>query len=341
MLRVLHNQLFVTPSLPANPTPFNNRTVIITGANTGLGLAAADHIAAGPVAKLILAVRNPEAGASARDTLLRAHPNLDPHTIEVWPLDLASYDSVCAFAARAISTLDRLDVLLCNAGLATFQYSTAEAHERTITVNVISTFLLAVLLLPKLRATGELRKEQPGQSEPEPLPVLSIVASEVHAFTKFPERHAPEDKGVGIFEALDDPDQYYGTMGERYRTSKLLDILLARELADRVAGDPVVVNCLNPGLCRSQLSREMDTAAVRMILRLLGRTLEVGGRTLVAAAAAGQESHGQYMSNGELAPHELSSFVTSDEGKRTQLKLWEELGQILEKIQPGVMDHVQ
>ncbi|PWY96116.1 short-chain dehydrogenase/reductase [Aspergillus sclerotioniger CBS 115572] len=338
MLRVLHNQLFVTPSLPSTPTPFNHRTVIITGANTGLGLAAAHHIAAGPVGKLILAVRNTEAGETARDSLLSAHASLDPQTIEVWPLDLASYDSVRAFAARAISTLDRLDVLLSNAGLATFQYSKAEGHERTITVNVISTFLLAVLLLPKLRATGELSRNQP---EPQPLPVLSIVASEVHAFAKFPERQAPEEKGVGIFEALDDPDQYYDTMGERYRTSKLLDILLARELADRVSGDQVVVNCLNPGLCRSQLSREMDTAAVRIILRLLGRTLEVGGRTLVAAAAAGKESHGQYMSNGELAPHELSSFVTSDEGKRTQQKLWEELTRMLDTIQPGVMYNVQ
>ncbi|PYI09716.1 short-chain dehydrogenase/reductase [Aspergillus sclerotiicarbonarius CBS 121057] len=341
MLRVLHNQLFVTPSLPSNPTPFKKRTVIITGANTGLGLAAAHHIAAGSVGKLILAVRNSKAGAAARDSLLNANANLDPQTIEVWPLDLASYDSVRAFAARATSTLDRLDVLLCNAGLATFQHSTAEGHERTITVNVISTFLLAVLLLPKLRATGQLGRDRPGKQEREQLPVLSIVASEVHAFAGFPERQAPEEKGVGVFEALDDPDRYYATMGERYRTSKLLDILLARELANRVAGDQVVVNCLNPGLCRSQLSREMDTPVVRMVLRLLGRTLEVGGRTLVAAAAAGSESHGQYMSNGELAPHELSSFVTSDDGERTQLRVWEELSQILERIQPGVMHNVQ
>ncbi|RAK95957.1 short-chain dehydrogenase/reductase [Aspergillus ibericus CBS 121593] len=341
MLRVLYNQLFVTPALPSTPTPFNHRTVIITGANTGLGLAAAHHIATGPVSKLILAVRNTEAGAAARDALLSAHAHLDPQAIEVWPLDLASYDSVRAFAARATSTLDRLDVVLCNAGLATYQYSTAEAHERTITVNVISTFLLAVLLLPKLRATGELSRKQPGPQEPEQRPVVSIVASEVHAFARFPERRAPEEKGVGIFEALDDPDHYYGTMGERYHASKLLDVLLARALADRVAGDQVVVNCLNPGLCRSQLSREMDTALVRGVLHLLGRTLEVGGRTLVAAAAAGRESHGQYMSNGELAPHELSSFVTSDDGRKTQQRVWEELSQILEKIQPGVMQNVR
>ncbi|TPR10427.1 hypothetical protein CAN33_0022100 [Aspergillus niger] len=289
MATILYNQLFVTPSLPPAPFPFHNRTVIITGANTGLGLAAAHHIASGPIGKLILAVRNLSAGESARAEILNAQPDCDPQTVEVWPLDLASYDSVRAFATRATTTLDRLDVLLCNAGLATFQCSKAEGHERMITVNVISTFLLAVLLVPKLRETRRLCQQMGEEGH---IPVLSIVASEVHAFTKFPERNAPAEKGVGVFEALDEPERYYKTMAERYRTSKLLDVLLTRELADRIGDDDIVVNCLNPGLCRSQLAREMDNVVVRIMLRLLGRTAEVGSRTLVTAAAAGRESHG-------------------------------------------------
>ncbi|GKZ91934.1 hypothetical protein CBS76997_9975 [Aspergillus niger] len=334
MATILYNQLFVTPSLPPAPFPFHNRTVIITGANTGLGLAAAHHIASGPIGKLILAVRNLSAGESARAEILNAQPDCDPQTVEVWPLDLASYDSVRAFATRATTTLDRLDVLLCNAGLATFQCSKAEGHERMITVNVISTFLLAVLLVPKLRETRRLCQQMGEEGH---IPVLSIVASEVHAFTKFPERNAPAEKGVAVFEALDEPERYYKTMAERYRTSKLLDVLLTRELADRIGDDDIVVNCLNPGLCRSQLAREMDNVVVRIMLRLLGRTAEVGSRTLVTAAAAGRESHGQYMSNGVVCPRELSSFVTSEEGRRTQKRVWEELSDILEQIQPGIM----
>ncbi|OJJ70452.1 hypothetical protein ASPBRDRAFT_44618 [Aspergillus brasiliensis CBS 101740] len=333
-LRILYNQLFVTPSPPAHPLPFDNRTVIITGANTGLGLAAAHHIASGPIGKLILAVRNTSAGESARTEILNAHPSCDPQAIEVWPLDLASYDSVRAFATRATTTLDRLDVLLCNAGISTYNYSKAENNERTITVNVISTFLLSILLVPKLRETKKLSQQQGEEGK---VPVLSIVASEVHAFPKFPERNAPAEKGVSVFEALGDPDRYYKTMGERYFASKLLDVLLTRELADRIGDDDIVVNCLNPGLCRSELAREMDNVVARLMMRLFARTAEVGGRTLVAAAVAGRESHGQYMSNGVVCPQELSSFVTSEEGKKTQKKVWEELSDILEEIQPGVL----
>ena len=73
--------------------------------------------------------------------------------VEIWPVDLASYDSVKAFCARA-QTLDRLDIVVENAGIATPKFESREGCESTITINVISTFLMAILLLPKLRETA-------------------------------------------------------------------------------------------------------------------------------------------------------------------------------------------
>lgn len=81
--------------------------------------------------------------------------------------------------------------------------------------------------------------------------------------------------------------------------SKLLEVFYSRELAkhSRESGKPfVVINYLNPGLCHSQLGRESGIG-LSILKFFLARTTEVGSRTLVAAATAGAESHGQYQSN--------------------------------------------
>ena len=157
--------------------------------------------------------------------------------------------------------------------------------------------------------------------------------------SKMAERH--EDS---IFEALKKNDKKY--MDNRYQTSKLLEVFMIRSLAEQMASgphanEPVILNTVNPGLCHSSLAR--DITGVRGIIfwifkALLARTTEVGSRTLVAAASAGPESYGQYMSNCNVALP--SQFVRSEEGKKTQDRVYKELMEILEKIQPGVTKNV-
>jgi len=126
------------------------RTYIVTGANTGLGFEAAKHLASLGAAKVILAVRNLPAGETAKANI-DAACKINTDVVEAWPLDLSSYDSVKAFARRAISELDRIDGLVENAAVATMERTLAEGHIKPLTVNVLGTFLLAVLLLPKMR----------------------------------------------------------------------------------------------------------------------------------------------------------------------------------------------
>ncbi|OAP61012.1 hypothetical protein AYL99_06016 [Fonsecaea erecta] len=315
----LYSQLFVRPAYPKKS--FAGETVIVTGSNTGLGKEAARHIARLGASKLILAVRNTKAGEAAKQDIEQT-TKCSPDVIEVWELDLASYASVKAFASRA-SKLPRLDVLLENAGIASQKYSGAEGHERTITVNVISTFLLALLLLPKLKSTAKEFKVNPR---------LVIVSSEVHAWSKFAERNAPR-----IFEALDDEKQ--ANMGDRYQTSKLLEVLTVRQIAPKLAGSGVILNILNPGLCHSELSRE-GSWVLEVMKFFLARSTEVGSRTLVAGAEAGMESHGKYMTDGKVDDGALSSFVRSKDGEATGKKVWSELSGILEKIHPGITQNV-
>lgn len=109
--------------------------------------------------------------------------------MDVWHLDLQSYESVKQFAKR-VEGLPRLDIMLENAGVATRSFRRAEQDESTITVNVVSTFLLALLVLPKLRETS---------TKFNITPRLTIVSSDVHFFTTLPETSSPS-----IFDKLND-----------------------------------------------------------------------------------------------------------------------------------------
>ena len=82
---------------------------------------------------------------------------------------------------------------------------------------------------------------------------------------------------------------------------------LAAQTAANAAGDhlPVIVNCLNPGFCVSEIGREISRPLklVMFIMRkLMARTTEVGSRTLVAGVLADEKSHGEYMTDGHVAP---------------------------------------
>lgn len=316
----LYSQLFVTPAYPEHS--FAGQTVIVTGSNVGLGLEAARHITRLGAAKVILAVRNLAAGEEARQSIKKSTGRED--VCEVWELDLASYSSVIDFARRA-SQLPRLDVVIENAAVVAAKYGTAEGHELTMTVNVINTMFLAFLLLPTLNDTAA---RFPGIR-----PRLSIVVSEVHAWTSLPER-----KQNNILAALDDKENW--DRNQRYPTSKLLEVLIIRELAARMPADSrVVVNMHNPGLCHSQLGRDAGWG-LWLLKQLLARSTEVGSRTLVAGAAGGTESHGAYMTDGNVANEALSPFVRSVEGEETQKRIWNELSDILEEVYPGVMKNV-
>ena len=126
--------------------------LVVQLADAWLGLEAARHIVRLECARLILAVRNIEKGEAARQDIERTTGRVG--VIQVWQLDMDNFQSVKSFAERVESELERLDVALLNAGVVsrTFKLS-PEGWEETLQVNVLATALLALLLLPKLRAS--------------------------------------------------------------------------------------------------------------------------------------------------------------------------------------------
>ena len=280
---------------------------------------------------MIIACRSNEKAEAAKRSILASSPSCKT-SISVWPLDLASYASVKTFGARMQSSLPRLDAIILNAGVDTREFSQAEDNETTITVNVISTFLLGLLALPSLRRTAQ---------EQGTLTHMTFLSSMIQIFAPHEQLSSP-GKGK-IFDTLTEMKQE--GMAQRYYLSKLMVQQLVEELAleeveaTRPSGQQrVIINGVNPGWCKTELFRNYQQAVGEKIgLSLIGRTAEVGSRPLVhAATMTGAESHGKYLS--ECQVKSTSGFQQSSEGRRVQRELWVELAEKLEKISPGVMD---
>ncbi|KAG0646606.1 Short chain dehydrogenase atnD [Hyphodiscus hymeniophilus] len=310
--------------LPYPTHSFASQTIVVTGANTGLGLEAARHFVRLGAAKVILGCRSLDKGFDAKKDIKHSY-QVSECIIEVWEVDLESYASVKAFCLK-VGELERVDVVLENAGVATPKFELCEGMEKTITVNVVSTFLMALLVLPKLRESAVKYGT---------VPRLTIVASDAHEQANFKDQSAPN-----IFEALKS-DKH---QPDRYNISKLLEILTVRGLAPAMtaSGKPkVVLNTLTPGFCHSELMRHA-TLPLKVMggigKKLIGRTSEVGSRTLVAAACAGDETHGTYMMDCQVG--EVSAWVRSDKGKETQDRVYNELLGVLEGIEPGITKNI-
>lgn len=111
--------------------PGSGKTIIVTGANTGLGKEAARHFVRLGAAKVILGCRSTSKGEEAKRDIEQSTARKG--IVDVWALDLADYASVQAFAKRA-EGLERLDVVLENAGLNTAEFRMVAANETQITV---------------------------------------------------------------------------------------------------------------------------------------------------------------------------------------------------------------
>ncbi|KAL9594974.1 MAG: hypothetical protein Q9179_005160, partial [Wetmoreana sp. 5 TL-2023] len=284
-LKIIRDQLFLT--LPYPDTPATDQTIIVTGGNVGLGFEAARHYVRLGAAKVILAVRTVEKGETAKKEIETSEKRQG--VVDVWKLDLSSYDSVKQFA-RKVHDLPRLDILLENAGIVTYEYRLTEDNESTITTNVVSTFLLALTVLPELRESAAKFKITPH---------LTVVTSDVHFLTDFPEKSSED-----IFATLNDKET--ARMDDRYQVSKLLEVFYGRELAARISRSDkpaIIFNLVNPGLCHSELAlKGGDPFALKVMKFFLARTTEEGSRNYLAATSAGPESHGEYMNACKVEP---------------------------------------
>lgn len=125
----------------------------------------------------------------------------------------------------------------------------------------------------------------------------------------------------------------------------MIELLLLRELAAEMTksknGGNVVASIINPGFVDTAIMRHAGTmysAFISGLKKVVARSTEEGGRTLVFAAYGGKETHGMYLDDCTIG--KVSPFVQSKDGAHTQKKLWMQLSEKLELIEPGVMSRI-
>ncbi|KAB5539318.1 hypothetical protein GE09DRAFT_314072 [Coniochaeta sp. 2T2.1] len=309
--------------LPA-PSAIAGRLYVLTGGNHGIGLEAAKHLVRMSASRVIISSRSLANGAAAvaeieRDTGITGK-------VEAWQLDLGNFDSVKQFAKK-VEGLERVDAVIENASIATDFWTVREGIETSVAVNIVGTFLLGVLVYSKLVESGKKFGTKTS---------LTVVGSNAAFFS------------VGVLEKVEgDILQAYNTKGKvdiggRYEHTKLIQFYILRELATQLPYEKagVVINCISPGLCNTGLARNASLKTrfhVRAMNILLGRTAEMGSRTLLHAATVGPESHGKYVADCQVSDHYVPEWVTDESGRNIQKRLWKELSGMLNDIEPGCL----
>jgi len=314
------------PVLTANLT---GKTVMVVGANTGLGLEAAKHFARMKPARLIVTARDAKK-CSLTATAITEETGFT--AVDAWSLELSQFSSVVDFATRFETDGGRLDIVVINAAVAMTSFAhTSDGWETDVQVNHLSNTLLSFLLLPHLSRTAALSSSPPR---------LVIVSSGVHAMTDLRSSRFP---GGNVLAGLNfEPQQMDDEFMEaHYRDSKLLNVLFTRALASHLQPTPrIVVTTVDPGFCLTDLRRNFDDQGQWDFLKSQARTSEEGSRQLVWAALATEDNNvekfqGAYITNASIQPP--SDWVLSMEGEAVQEKLWRETIDAVANASPQVL----
>lgn len=319
------------------------RTVIVTGANSGLGLETVVALARAG-ATVVLCARDPERGAGALD---RARRRSGSDRIELASLDLASVASIGAFAEWFGATHERLDVLVNNAGLVLDDWRLSDdGLEMTMAVNHLGAHLLTRLLVDRLIASAPSR--------------VVNVASVAHRFVTQPL--AAEDLWSGAARRGDPTSTAWSLRGAaeetvrreqvqsalpltvvggtdpflQYCRSKLATILFTREAARRLGPHGVTVACCHPGLVRSGFGGGGDHAGIGVLVATMGWLVLIGprrgARTQIRLAGAPDVERfaGAYVVRGHV--HRPSRLARDDAHAAW---LWDESERVLASIGAG------
>ncbi|KAI0514634.1 hypothetical protein F5B22DRAFT_647389 [Xylaria bambusicola] len=320
---------------PAEPTglSFQDKAVLVTGANSGLGYASAVKYAVLGASPLILAVRSQEKGDAARASII--HETGHTGEIIILILELSSFESVNTFVNELNERVAKLDVALLCAGIVVPDYRTgSDGYEMTTQVNVLSNTLLALRILPKLRAAAS--------SEGDCLPHLCFMNS-LASHAVDPE-WLPSAGQTLLIGTLNDPSKF--DLTRHYYLTKLAAWFAISRIARVVEHSEanrdehkVIINACCPGMCRTNMQRDLPwymRLSQQAFLLPLSRSVEEGSRSLVSATGLGPESMGKlwrksagrfWREDGYLEP---SDFLKSERGQELADDTWNEILAILQ-----------
>ena len=279
----------------------SGRTVVVTGASTGVGRQTAIVLAAAG-ATVVLGCRDVAKGAAVRDHIRAETPGAQ---VSVAALDLASLASVREAAKQISKEHDRIDVLINNAGVMWSPRSTTEdGFELQFGTNHLGHFALTGLLLERLLKVDGSR--------------IVTVASPAHR------------QGRIDFDDLQSERRYRRSAA--YAQSKLANLLFTYELQRRLAaaGAPTIALAAHPGGARTELNRSMPflfRGASWRLARPITHPVEIGALSILYAAVDPGARAGEYYGpDGRFEfkgyPTRLESTSRSHD-EAVQRRLWE------------------
>jgi len=244
------------------------KTIVVTGASSGIGLVVARELAKAGW-RVIAQGRDPGRCASAFAQIRSGAPAAQVDMVEA---DLSTMAQVDRFAREVAGLTDRIDVLANNAGfIPERRVVTADGYEQCFAANHLAPFLLTNRLLPLLRAAG------PGAQ-------VINTASVAHTFVK--DMRWDDLQLSAKFSP-----------GDAYAQSKLANILHVRALAPRVAGDGIRANAVHPGLVATNFPAHGNwlVRAMYMVSKPFQLTAEQGADTIIwLAEGGGGDTTGEY-----------------------------------------------
>ena len=267
---------------------FAEKTVLITGASSGIGKCTALMLAP-QQPRLVLLCRDPNRGKAVADQIARETGN---EKIELLIADLAVQSAIHHAAEEFLLKHDRLDVLINNAGIGARERKlTPDGIEQTFAVNHCAYFLLTNLLLSALKASSPSR--------------IINVSSEAH-------RNVTLD-----FEDLQGEKRFAGFRA--YSITKLCNVLFTYELARRLNGTGVTANVLHPGYLNTAIFRE-TSGIVRFLVRMTAGKPEKGAEAIVHLATDSELENvsGKYFRGRKQVQSSAASY---DEA--TAKRLWD------------------
>jgi retinol dehydrogenase 12 len=283
--------------MPEQPRAMKGKTVVISGATSGIGQVAAEALA-GMGARIVFVARD-RARADATLARLRALGPGVEHRMH--SADLSRLAEMKRVGQEIAAAEPRIDVLINNAGaLYNRRESTEDGLERTFATNHVSYFVLTHLLRGSLRAASSAR----------------VVNTSSHAH-----------RGARLnFADLQMQDSYSGFRA--YGRSKLCNILFTRELARRLAGSGVTANSLHPGFVNTRFGEAGNEGFGSRVFRVLKKfalTPEKGAETLIylASSDAPAAVSGAYF-------YKCRETVPSPEGQDDDAarRLWQETAKL-------------
>ncbi|WP_058994292.1 oxidoreductase [Haloarcula sp. CBA1127] len=287
--------------------PLRDRTVVVTGANSGLGLEGSKAFARRG-ATVVMACRSVERGESAAAEIRDAVPNA---TLDVRECDLADLSSVASFADGLRADYDAVDVLCNNAGVMAIPRSeTADGFETQFGVNHLGHFALTGHLLDLLGAAD-------GESR------IVTQSSGAHEMGEIDFDDLQRERSYGKWSA--------------YGQSKLANLLFAYELQRRLGNhgwDDVLSVACHPGYADTDLQfrgpREMGstlrTAAMGVANAVFAQSAEQGALPMLYAATAEDVIGGEYVGPGGLfgmrGSPEFQQSNDASQDEETAEQLW-------------------